>query len=506
FRFDGDSLQRMPFREKYEAASVNDVFTVISEGEHIWAGTGHGLIKSGTDGESLFFGAKNGFTNNTIHDILADNDGCFWISTNNGLIKFNPETNHSQVYNRNYGLTVAEFSDGASFRSEKSLMFGGVDGFVVITKTPDFVAENAYIPALTLQRLNILGQNVNPNDHITRTDGHNTLTLDHTQNHFSVKFVAPDFIDASNYSYLYTLDGKDWINNGDNPVITFNGMEYGNYTLGVKYLNRTTGMEGHPCILDITIRAPWYLSTPAKCIYILLLAAMAFGAIRIYIRRQKERQEKELARIEHTHREELYEEKLKFFTNITHEFCTPITLIYGPCERILNYDGADDYIKKYVGLIRGNAERLNTLIQELIDFRRMETGHKTLKIRSINITEICEQTIGSGSDRAERNNIGYTSEITPDVTWNSDFSGLRKILNNLISNAFKYTPVGGDIKVGMDVADNNLRIFVYNTGKGLREEDKKLIFNRYSVFDNVDGNAVKGLSSRNGLGMAICHS
>lgn len=244
----------------------------------------------------------------------------------------------------------------------------------------------------------------------------------------------------------------------------------------------------------------------AKLFYLLLLIAAVTGAIYLYLRRQKELQEREIDHMERQHRENLYEEKLRFFTNITHEFCTPLTLIYGPCERIQTYPGTDDYISKYVGLIRSNAERLNSLIQELIDFRRMETGNKRLKIRSVAVSDLCSDIAGSFSELSDRNCISFIKEINPEIQWNTDFSCLRKIVTNLISNAFKYTNPGGTIKVGLGVSDGKLCLSVYNTGKGIRPEDRERIFNRYSVLDNVEENAVKGLSHRNGLGMAICHS
>lgn len=505
FRLHGDSLERIPFSNSYKTESVNDVFTLTGDGSSLWLGTGHGLIKKTGSDETLFAGIKNGFSSNIVHDMLADSDGNLWISTNDGIVKFIPSADESQLYNRGYGLTVSEFSDGAAFKSDKSLMFGGVDGFVVINKNNGFTAEEPYTPSITLQRLSILGENVNPGQYIKKKGKSHTLTLAHNQNHFAVKFAAPDFIDASNYSFLYTLDGKEWIDNGHSQMVTFNEMDYGDYKLDVKYINRSTGVESHPYSLDITIKAPWYLSGIAKIVYCLLLAGIAFMAFRAYMRRQKRIHEDKLASMEQQHREELYEEKLRFFTNITHEFCTPLTLIYGPCERILNYDGADDYIKKYVGLVRVNAERLNTLIQELIDFRRIETGNKQLKVSNVNISDVCLATYNAFIDLAERNTIDYKSAIEPEISWNSDFSCLKKILNNLVSNAFKYTPAGGTIEVGMNVVGKRLNIYVYNTGKGLREEDKKRIFNRYSVLDNVEESAIKG-SSRNGLGLAICHS
>ena len=201
-----------------------------------------------------------------------------------------------------------------------------------------------------------------------------------------------------------------------------------------------------------------------------------------------------------------YEGKLRFFTNITHEFCTPLTLIYGPCERILHHENSDVFIKKYAQIIKSNTERLNSLIQEVIDFRRMETGNQTCHIQELNISELSQEIIESFSELAEQNNILLQTDVSPNIIWRSDNSCFTKILNNLISNAFKYTPEKGTILISVKVINAKLEVKVYNTGKGISKENIPLIFNRYSVLDNIKENSIKGLSSRNGLGLAICHS
>ena len=201
-----------------------------------------------------------------------------------------------------------------------------------------------------------------------------------------------------------------------------------------------------------------------------------------------------------------YEGKLRFFTNITHEFCTPLTLIYGPCERILHHENSDVFIKKYAQIIKSNTERLNSLIQEVIDFRRMETGNQTCHIQELNISELSQEIIESFSELSEQNSILLQTDVSPNIIWISDNSCFTKILNNLISNAFKYTPEKGTILISVKVINAKLEVKVYNTGKGISKENIPLIFNRYSVLDNIKENSIKGLSSRNGLGLAICHS
>ena len=133
------------------------------------------------------------------------------------------------------------------------------------------------------------------------------LRFNHDQNHFSLTFAVPDFINGENYTYYYSIDGHDWINNGSNPTISFNQMSYGNFSLKVRYLNRASGVESEPYSLNIMVIPPWYLSDLAKGFYLLIIISALFYAARMYLRRQRERQEEAMSRLEQTHKEELYE-------------------------------------------------------------------------------------------------------------------------------------------------------------------------------------------------------
>lgn len=507
FVLENDTLvQATQLKGDYHNKTINDVFAAIRDKDVLWLGTGYGLLKIQSDNEQLFVGAENGFMNNTIHAMLKDDDGYLWLSTNQGLIRFDPSTEKSRVFARNYGVSVNEFSDGASFKTDKSLFFGGVDGIAIVTKNPDFRSDNNFTPDLSVIQLRIAGKDVPLYKYIYHENGANLLRLDHDQDYFSVTFSAPDFLNSANYTYYYTLDGNVWINNGSSSTISFTHLDYGSYILQMKYINRETGAESPIYTLNITIGAPWYLSVYAKLIYALLAIGLIYILSRIYVHLQKNKQAQELQKMEQVHKEEVYEEKLRFFTNITHEFCTPLTLIFGSCERILANNDADDYMLKYIKLIRSNTERLNSLIQDLIDFRRIETGHKRRVIRNVGVSELCYDIFKSFNVIAEQNNVNFENDIVSGISFNTDYKAVLRILSNLLSNAFKYTPSGGIIRLGLKEDNGNLVISVYNTGKGISNVDKEKIFNRYSVLDNVEENATKGLSSRNGLGMAICSS
>ena len=316
-----------------------------------------------------------------------------------------------------------------------------------------------------------------------------------------------DFINGENSRYSYKLENfsEVWMDTRSNEA-QFTNIPPGNYVLKVKYNDGINNNENLIKKIHVIILPPWYQSITAQIIYVLLAIGISIGIFR-YVFWKYERRKASISRkLNERYKEEMYEGKLRFFTNITHEFCTPLTLIYGPCERILHYDKSDSFIKKYAQIIKSNTERLNSLIQEVIDFRRMETGNQICHIQELNISELANEIIESFGELAEQNHIHMETDVTPDIIWRSDNSGFTKILSNLISNAFKYTPKNGTIKISIKTNDNKLNIKVYNTGKGISQEDIPLIFNRYSVLDNIKENSIKGLSSRNGLGLAICQS
>lgn len=507
FQLKDGTLKPVPLINNYKKKTANDVYAILKDNHTLWLGTSYGLIKQ-SEGKEWCFNKENGLQNSTIHTMLKDNSGNIWMGTNGGLERFHTEHHEIQNYNRMNGMSIVEFCDGAALKTKEALIFGGINGLAVIRENPSYRTANHYRPPLRFTRLNILGKEQNLYDFIQYTNHASKIVLEHNQNYFTIAFIAMDYINSNNYSYLYKIEpkGNEWIDNGLSNSVSFTQMSPGDYTLYVKYKDRTSGEESEIYSMNIHIQAPWYLSNTAMMAYQVLFFTFIVMLIRLYVIRQQRKQKQMVLALEQAHKEEVYEEKLRFFTNITHEFCTPLTLIYGPCERILNYGNADSFIRKYILLIKQNAERLNVLIQEVIDFRRIETGHKTRKIQQVPVSKICCDILDSFAELAEQNKVELENLIEPNLVWNSDTSCLTKIINNLISNAFKYTPNGGTVRITLKIVKNHLHLSVYNTGKGIKEEDRASIFNRYSILDNVEENAVKGLSSRNGLGMAICHS
>ncbi|MCD7971029.1 MAG: ATP-binding protein [Alistipes sp.] len=503
--------------------TLNDVFSIITDDHgNTWFGTSYGLVKLAADGKQTVFNEEHGLPNNTVHGILTDPGEDLWLSTNSGLVKFDSRLNTFLTFGRNYGLEVVEFSDGAYFShpGEDMLLFGGINGFVAV-KDNNHYKRNEYLPAIVLNGLSIMGEQANIYDFLDdpaqatlpEYDRHRSrrlqprLTLNHDQNFFSLTLTAVDYINGTNYSYLYMLEGlnETWIENGQNNIIHFTDVAPGEYRLLVKYRNRQSGVESPVHILVLRIRPPWFLSAGAYAIYSAVILLGLFLILREYVRQNDRRREKMLEAIRQQHQRDVYESKLKFFTNIAHEFCTPLTLIHGPCERIIQYRNSDQFVLKYAGLIHRNAERMNELIQQLIDFRRIETGNRPPSIARTAVSDLAANIFESFTELAESRTIDYWRRIDQGLIWNTDKDFLETILANLLSNAFKYTNRNGTVSLTVREEGRRLRITVSNTGKGIKAENIGKVFDRYTILEDFENQNEKA-GARNGLGLAISYS
>lgn len=505
FKISGDSLiKALNFKNDYPDKTINDVFSIVRDEENVWLGTGHGLLKVTPGGEELYFGPESGFLNSTIHSVLKDNNNGLWLSTNNGLVRFDAGTGKTFIISNNYGLPISEFSDGAAFKTGNIMLFGGVDGLVMINPNENFRPGAKYLPEISLVELTVMGQNVPISTYIKENkDNKKTLRLKSSETSFRLTFMVPDLRNAAQYRYLYSVNDGPWVDNGTDSKLSFTEMNSGNYTLRFKYLNTATDEESEPYELNISIAFPWYATIWAKVSYVIFDLAIAILIIIMLMRRQKRKQKEALEALERSHKDEIYEQKLKFFTNVTHEFCTPLTLIFGSCERLMSTD-PDTHIRKYADIIRSNTRRLNSLIQDLINFRKYESGMKALRIIKVNVSEVCEDLYQQFKIIAEQNGIKFQSSIKSGIIFNTDYDAFVRIVTNLLSNAFKYTSSGGEVKFSVSQECEKLKVSIYNTGKGISEKEKSQIFDHFRIFDNIEENATKGLSSRHGLGLAIC--
>jgi len=487
----------------------NDVFSLQKSSDSVfWAGTSYGLNKLTFKNNKIkvtHYTEQSGLQNNTVHGILEDSNGIIWISTNSGISKINPKNNLITNYNHGYGLQSNEFSDGAYFKTTKGeLFFGGINGLNHFFSS-EFEERN-FTPEIHISEIRI-NNSVFPLSAFTKTDRKGEyISLKYNQNFFSIGFVALDYINNANCEYSCILEGfnKEWVTPGAANIATFTNVAPGNYILKIKATNGDKVPNNQFYTLRIKIDNPWWTSIIAYLFYLSLIAVICysiFSTIKKRLQLNRTIFEERVAK-----KEQLvtYEAKLRFFTNIAHEFCTPLTLIYGPCERLLESEATDNSSKKYLQIIKNNAERMQRLISDLMDFRKVETDNKKLIYEQIDIQELAKYISDGFIEFSEERQINFQLNFLSDnIFFVSDRDAIEKIIFNLVSNAYKYTDENGEISVSFDNSQEQLIIKIRNSGIGIKSDELENIFNRFQILDNFERNAGKGKIQRTGIGLAL---
>jgi len=391
----------------------------------------------------VLFSNKAGLSTEFIKSILEDQRGNLWISTSNGLTRINPETGEYKKYSISDGLQGQEFeANAALLSSEGKMYFGGINGFN--TFLPEAIKTNSYLPHVSLVDFQIYNKKVVPGEENSPLKEDISLTkeirLSYKQSTFSLSFAALDFTSLKNNKYAYKLEGldKDWNYVGDERKASYTNLSPGTYTFFVKASNSDDVWNNKGTTVRIIIAPPFWLT------WWFILLALALVIYIIYAILNFKRK-LELERLEEKKREEIHQVQLQFFTNISHEFRTPLTLIMGPLEHLMK-DYQQPAFTRYFKTMHRNTRRLMNLINELMDFRKVETG--TLGLRVIEgsignfIAEISEEFKGLAEDK----NITFevVDNFPEEKAW-FDRQILEKILLNLVHNSFKYTPDNGVI-------------------------------------------------------------
>ncbi|MBD8348838.1 two-component regulator propeller domain-containing protein [Dysgonomonas sp. HGC4] len=467
----------------------NDILCLLSSSDqNLWIGTSYGLNRLETESnpKQIFQYTENeGLNNNTIHGILEDNSNNIWISTNQGISRLDSSSGKIANYTLMDGLQNDEFSDGAYLKDkDNNLYFGGVSGFSYFN--PDNIQLRNFDPILSLSSLKIYNTSQNINERIK--DG--VLQLSYDERYVTFSFIASDFINNENCEYAYRLSNytEGWINNGNNPNIVFAKLPPGKYKLEVRTTNGDKVWSKNMYELQISVAHPWWLSTIAILLYVLLALIALYVTQSVIKNRIRLNRELFLKKIEKEHQQKVYESKLNLFTNVAHEFFTPLTLIYGPAQHLLESVKLDSYTKRYIQIIKNNAERMQKLINELMEFRKTKTGHTPLHPETIDVKLLTDYVSDNYIEMAQENKIDYQVAVNNTSTINTDRDSLEKIFFNLFSNAFKYTPRNGyiHINVWQDAEhENALHMTVRNSGKGLTESQMAEIFNKYKIFDDT---------------------
>jgi signal transduction histidine kinase/DNA-binding response OmpR family regulator/sugar lactone lactonase YvrE len=489
FNIETEQFQRIDDFEKSITLTDNDIISMMRDNAgNLWVGTSYGLnhlqLFSDTPVNTVYLDATKGLKNNTIRGIVEDKNNNIWISTSGGISFINTQTGKIINYTNQDGLQNNEFADNACYIDDEGIIyFGDINGFCCFD--PEQIRSRDFAPAIVLSNLKIY----NTNQDISNRIRNNTLRLAYNERlYVTFKFVAQDFINNENCEYRYRVQdfSNKWIENGNNPNIVITKLPPGKHLLEVQSSNGDRVWNLTIYKLYIEVAYPWWLSFPAFAVYLLIAIALALVIRSMVLYRIRLNRQILVDNIEKQQQQKIHESKLQFFTNVAHEFFTPLTLIYGPAQHLLEKADLDSYTKRYICIIKNNADRMQKLINELMEFRKAETGHTLLNPETIDIQPFIDYVSDNYTEFANENRITFQIQTENVSSFVSDRNSLEKIIFNLISNAFKYTPSKGYIHVYTRQNENGKQICfcIRNSGKGLTDNQMNTIFSRFTIFEN----------------------
>lgn len=488
--------------------SGEDILSVYQDSQgKIWVGTrSKGLYKFDNGSFKNIELKDNTIKINTVHGIFEGNNNDLWISTNQGLVNYRLDEQKTTFYNQTDGLVSNEFNDNASLKTnDNEFFFGGPNGVVYFNA--DNLKTNQYAPQVILTDFKINNKSVpisNSKTVLTQSISFTEdVELSHLQGNFSVSFSIPNFINASNNKYKYRLKNleQEWVETKKNTA-TYTIQKAGNYIFEVYGANSDGVWNENPTRLNIRVNpAPWQ-SWWAFLIYAVLILTALYFLIKILKSRTRLQTELELEHLEVERTKQINKAKLEFFTNISHEFRTPLTLILGPLNQIISdYQGSSKMYKQLL-VIESSAKHLLQLINRLMDFRKFENNTYKLECAEGNIVKFLREIYLSFSEHAKLGEYDYTFHTTHDeILVYYDRFKLERVFYNLISNAFRYTPKGGSISLRIIKHDNQIEIKVEDTGVGISKEDQDKIFDRF--FEASSNNSEQDYNQGSGIGLAI---
>ncbi|MES2276397.1 MAG: two-component regulator propeller domain-containing protein [Bacteroidota bacterium] len=475
-----------------------DIRAIFTDSKgRVWVGQTGLYLFNKAERKFQSYTVKGGLSTEFIKSILEDEKGNLWIATSNGLTRFNPDTYDFKKYNMADGLQGLEFEAGASMKTHGGEMyFGGINGFNKFY--PRDIKLNQFEAPVYITNLQVLNKTVLPGQTESPLQNDISLThqvtLDHLQSTVSFQFAILDYTAPDNNQYAYKLDNFDkaWHYNNTEGKANYTNLDPGHYTFYVKASNNDGVWNHNIAYVNIDILPPFWATWWFRFIVILLVVAITYFLLRF-------KKNLDMQKIEENKREELHNMQLQFFTNISHEFRTPLSLILGPLEKMMDQDNRSVF-HQYYDTIHRNANRLLLLINELMDFRKAETGALKLKVMPGNMNIFIAEVAEDFRNLAMQKQIRLSLVLGQDIgeAW-FDRQILEKIILNLMDNAFKYTKVGGDITIELYTnpaqfvssheheitVSNSFRskkqayIRVSDNGVGISQESISHLFERY---------------------------
>ena len=479
---------------------------------NLWAGSdGGGLNLYDKESDSFIsVNRRYNLQTDVVSNIQEDESGNLWLGTGSGLVRLtvSPDaaTASSRTYTATDGLPDNSFiRDAIAKAKDGKLYFGGHNGYASFY--PQKVKEDDVVPPVAITNISIFNT---PLDELTPADREeitpnsssfaNELVLDYNRNHFSIEFSSLSYANPSKNKYAYKLEGydTDWQYTGaSSRVANYNNLKSGLYTFHLKGSNENGLWNEQERVLQIRILPPPWKTTWAYTLYILLLSATVFVTYRILKNRIREKQAQELQKMELVKTKEINHAKLQFFTNITHEFLTPLTILSASLDEMkMQAPQLDDFYK----VMSDNINRLIRLLQQILEFRKAETGNLKLKVSEADLATFVRKEVEAFRPLMKKKKMQFSFTCQPDtITGYFDPDKLDKILYNLLSNASKYNREGGtiDVNLSLDEEENIVTLSVKDNGQGISKEGMKNLFKRFYEGDyrrfNTTGTGI-GLS------------
>lgn len=496
--------------------TYNKVISIFedSKGRLWFTMQGGGLCSFNPESETFTnYNSSQGLGNDVIYQVIEEKEDIFWLTSNKGLIRFDLVNKDFKTFTTDNGLINNQFNYRSGIKSKNGIIyFGGINGFVSFN--PQQFIESDYFPPVVItdfllfNKKAAIGEAKSPlKKSITFTKA---LELKHNQNSFAFKFAALSYASSGIYHLSYKLEGfdKEWYTStSDNLIATYTNLKPGKYVFCVRSANSQDQWNKHYQTIKIHIHPPFWQSTIAYFLYVILLISIGWLLIYRFKSQMLNKQQRQIEKLETEKEKELYQAKIDFFTNIAHEIRTPLTLIKGPLENILKKeDLKEKEVKENLNVMEQNTLRLLNLTNQLLDFRKTETKGFSLSFMNYNISEILRETHNRFNPSAKQNNLDFDLNLpTDDFYAPVDKEALTKILSNLFNNALKYTSTHISVTLQTQAENNPLMfsILVCNDGNLIPEDMKKEIFKPFIQIKNTSkGQRTAGT----GIGLPLARS
>lgn len=470
----------------------------------IWVGTqGSGLLKY-YKGRWKMYTEKQGLPNNNVLNILEDNNGAIWMSTFNGISKFTPASEIFENFFDVDGLQSNQFYYNAALKLRSGeLMFGGINGFTIFK--PEACVPEKTFPPLGITGIRILNQPVqNTGEFVKGASIYapDEITLPYSKSFISIDFAALEYSLPGKIQYAYFLEGwdKTWSLPGNGRTANYSELKEGNYVLRIRNTNTSGIWNTKELRLPIIILPPWYRTWWFRLSVLLVVLGMLAVLLYYWERERRIKYKMTIAELKHQHEQELNEKRLSFFTNISHEFRSPLTLIINPINEIIKNGTAtaEDYNLR---VVQSNAQRLLKITDQLLLFRKTDNEFGKIEPVNLDLVNLCRQVFFCFSDEAVLKSLTYDFNCgLEQAQVYADAEKIEIIIFNLIANAIKFSPQHGRVCVKLEAQDDRFMIAVSDNGPGVPPNIGDKLFQKfYQVPDKQTAGSAKGF----GIGLYL---